>query len=55
MIAERENETLKVERNSGLIIVARARVYASEGWNVVITDETGKTFKPDEFDSLLAA
>lgn len=52
MIAERDNETVKVERTSSLIIVAKARVWASEGWQVVITDANGKAFTPDEFDSL---
>jgi hypothetical protein len=55
MIAERENETVKVERQSSLIIVAKARIWASEGWQVVITDADGKSYAPEEFDQLLAA
>ena len=55
MIAERDNETVKVERKSSLIIVAKARVWASEGWQVVITDADGKSYAPAEFDRLLAA
>jgi hypothetical protein len=55
MIAERENETVKIERESSLIIVAKARVWASEGWQVVITDADGKSYAPAEFDRLLAA
>jgi hypothetical protein len=55
MIAERDNETVKVERQSSLIIVAKARVWASEGWQVVITDADGKSYAPAEFDQLLAA
>jgi len=55
MIAERENETVKVERQSSLIIVAKARIWASEGWQVVITDADGKSYAPAEFDQLLAA
>jgi hypothetical protein len=54
MIAERENETIKIERKSSLLIVAKAKVWASEGWHVVITDE-GKAYAPAEFDRLLAA
>ena len=38
MIAERDNETVKVERTSTLVIVAKARIWAGEGWQVVITD-----------------
>jgi hypothetical protein len=55
MIAEREGETVKVERESPLIMVAKARVWASEGWQVVITDSDGKSYAADEFEGLLAA
>jgi hypothetical protein len=55
MIAERDNETVRVERQSSLIIVAKARIWASEGWQVVITDADGKSYAPAEFDQLLAA
>jgi hypothetical protein len=55
MIAERENETVKIERKSSLLIVAKARIWASEGWQVVITDPEGKSYAPSEFDRLLAA
>ena len=55
MIAERDNEKIKVERTSSLVIVAKARVWASEGWKVVITDADGKSYAPADFDRLLAA
>jgi hypothetical protein len=55
MIAERDNETVKIEKASSLIIVAKARIWASEGWHVVITDADGKSWAPAEFDQLLAA
>jgi hypothetical protein len=55
MIAERDNETVKVERESCLVIVAKARIWASEGWEVVVTDADGKSYAPAEFDQLLAA
>jgi hypothetical protein len=55
MIAERENESLNIERQSSLIIVAKARIFASEGWHVVITDADGKSYAPPEFDQLLPA
>ena len=55
MIAERDNETVKVEKESCLIIVAKARIWASEGWQVVITDAEGHSWAPAEFDRLLAA
>jgi len=55
MIAERDNETVKIERMSSLLIVAKARVWESEGWQVVVTDPDGKSYAPAEFDRLLAA
>ena len=54
MIAERESETVKCERVSSLIVVAKARVWVSEGWDVTITDGDGKVFAPSEFENLLA-
>ena len=55
MIAERDNTTVKVERQSSLLIVAKARVWVSEGWQVVITDPEGRTYAPAEFEQLVAA
>jgi len=55
MVAERDNETVKIERTSSFVIVAKARIWASEGWQVVITDADGKSYALAEFDELLAA
>ena len=55
MIAERDNEKYSFARESRLLIVAKAKVWASEGWRVVITDQDGKAYAPPEFDRLLAA
>jgi hypothetical protein len=55
MIAKRENETVKCERISSLIVVAKARVWVSEGWQVTITNGDGKVFAPAEFKDLLLA
>jgi hypothetical protein len=55
MIAERDDETVCVERVSCLIMVANAKVWASEGWQVEIVDERGRIFEPEDFDSLSAA
>jgi len=55
MVAERDNETYRFERESRLLIVAKAKIFASEGWRVVITDHDGKAYAPPEFDRLLAA
>jgi hypothetical protein len=55
MIAERENETVKVERESRLMIAFKAKIFASEGWKVVITDGEGRSYEAEEFEKLLAA
>ena len=55
MIAERENERVNIERESRLWIVAKARIWASEGWNVVVTDSEGKSYGPADFEKLWAA
>jgi hypothetical protein len=55
MIAERENESVKVERESRLLIVAKARIWASEGWSVVVSDGEGKTYWAADFEKLLEA
>jgi hypothetical protein len=55
MIAERDNEKVNVERESRLWIVAKARIWASEGWNVVVTDNEGKSYGPADFEKLWAA
>lgn len=55
MVAERDNEKISCERQSRLLIVAKAKVWASEGWQVIITDGDGKAYAPAEFDQLSAA
>ena len=53
MVAEREDETVRNERNSALVILANARVWASEGWRVTITATDGNEFDPAGFEKLL--
>ena len=36
IVAKREDETVRTDRDSWLIATARARVWASEGWDVTI-------------------
>jgi hypothetical protein len=42
------------ERSSKLIAVAKARVWVSEGWEVVITDDEGDKVDPAEFAAPLS-
>ena len=55
MVAERDNAKVRVERESRLLIFAKAKVWASEGWDVVVTDSEGKTYEPSEFEKLSMA
>ncbi|MBV9565220.1 MAG: hypothetical protein JOY90_32930 [Bradyrhizobium sp.] len=49
MVAERDNQKFRKERTSALIVLANARVWESEGWQVMITDPEGKAFAPAQF------
>jgi hypothetical protein len=55
IVAERDGKTVRVERTCLLVAVARARVWSSEGWNVVVTDADGAQLDPATFDQLLEA
>jgi uncharacterized protein YjbI with pentapeptide repeats len=54
MIAERNNQTVRKQRESALIVLANARVMQSEGWQVVILDDDGTDFDPRAFEASLA-
>jgi hypothetical protein len=54
MVAERDNQKVTKERTSALILLANARVWASEGWQVVITDADGKQLDSAGFEQWLA-
>ena len=42
IVAEREDQTVWMEQDSILFTVAKARVWASEGWSIVVTDSEGE-------------
>jgi hypothetical protein len=54
IVAEKESETVRMKRNSSLIAIAKARVWASEGWNVTIVVDDNASGLVEEF-SLSAA
>jgi len=39
IVAKRDTEIVKMKRDSSLIAIAKARVFASEGWNVTVAVE----------------
>jgi hypothetical protein len=53
MVAERDDHKVTKERTSALILLANARVWASEGWQVMITDADGKQLDPAGFENWL--
>jgi hypothetical protein len=55
IVAVRENETVSWERISELIAIAKARVWTSEGWQVVITDDEGRILDAARFETPSAA
>ena len=53
IVAERENETVRMDRMSSLMAVAKARVWASEGWDVTIIVRDEDEQAPAQTDRLL--
>jgi hypothetical protein len=55
IVAERDNETVRMDRMSSLMAIAKARVWASEGWEVtiIVRDQHGSA--PLESGRLLPA
>jgi hypothetical protein len=55
IVAERENETVRMHRTSSLMAIAKARVWASEGWDVtIIVGEENEIAPPDARTLLFA-
>jgi hypothetical protein len=55
IVAERENETVRMDRSTSLVAIAKARVWASEGWDVaIIVGEENEIAPPDARTLLFA-
>ena len=52
IVATKEDQTMRSVRQSLLIVAAKARVWASEGWQVVVTDGEEKTLDPADLEKL---
>jgi hypothetical protein len=50
MVAKRDDQTVRKQRTSALIVMANARVWESEGWDITITDADGNEFDPAGFE-----
>ena len=55
IVAKRDSETVTMQRNSSLIAIAKARVWASEGWNVTIIVRDEAAPSAEEFLPFLTA
>jgi hypothetical protein len=55
IVAQKDEVTVRSERNSLLIAAAKARIWAEEGWDVSVTDGEGKKLERAELDRLFAA
>ena len=55
IVAERSNETVRMDRSSMLMAVAKARVWASEGWKVTIIVGDESEAAPSEMRRLAFA
>ncbi len=53
IVAERDNETVRMRRTSSIIAIAKARVFASEGWDVTIIDDDESPLVPADERFLL--
>ena len=54
MVATRDNETIRKTRQSAMIVLASARVWQSEGWQVTITDPDGNEFDTSGFAEMFS-
>jgi hypothetical protein len=52
VIATKEDHTIRSVRQSLLIAAAKARVWASAGWEVVVTDGQERRLDPADFEKL---
>lgn len=55
IVAQKDEVTIRSERNSLLIAAAKARIWAEEGWDVSVTDDDGKKLDRAELEGLFAA
>jgi len=55
IVAERDNETVRMRRTSSIMAIAKARVWASEGWDVTIIDDDDSPLAPADERFLLPA
>jgi hypothetical protein len=55
IVAQKDDATVRSERESLLIAAAKARIWAEEGWDVSVTDGEGNKLDRAKLDDLFAA
>ena len=55
IVAQKDDTTVRSERNSLLIAAAKARIWIEEGWDVSVTNGEGRKLDPAELHGLFAA
>ena len=55
IVAEREDLTVRMNQHSLLFTLAKARVFASEGWSIVVTDYDGEVLYPAQQETAVVA
>jgi hypothetical protein len=55
IVAEREDQTVCMEQGSILFTVAKARIFVSEGWSIVITGSEGEVLYPEQHETPVIA
>ena len=55
IVAEWEDLTVRMKQHSILFTLAKARIFASEGWSIVVTDSAGEVLYPVRHETAVVA
>ena len=55
IVAEREDLIVRMNQHSLLFTLAKARIFASEGWSIVVTDSAGEVLYPARRETAVVA
>ena len=55
IVAEREDLIVRMNQHSLLFTLAKARIFASEGWSIVATDSAGEVLYPVRHETAVVA
>ena len=55
IVAEWEDLTVRMKQHSILFTLAKARIFASEGWSIVVTDSDGEVLYSAQHEKAVVA